>query len=49
MGVPVVVEGWVSLRSLPPKEVMVALVVKAILAVGGRGVGWVVAVWIGLD
>jgi hypothetical protein len=42
--VPVVVEGWVSLWSLPPKEAMVALVSKGILVVvilfvGGDG--WV--------
>jgi hypothetical protein len=33
MGVPVVVESWVSLKSLPPKEAIVLVVLKVILAV----------------
>lgn len=35
MGVPVVVDWWVSLRRVPPKEAMVARVSKAILVVAG--------------
>lgn len=41
MGVPVVVDWWVSLRRVPPKEAMVALVSKPILVVAdwdGEGV-----------
>lgn len=34
---PVVVELWESLRSWPPKEVMVALVSKDILSVAAAG------------
>lgn len=34
---PVVVELWESLRSCPPKQVMVALVSKDILNVAGGG------------
>jgi len=34
MGVEVVDEEWVSLRKRPPKEAMVALVVKAMVTVG---------------
>jgi hypothetical protein len=35
MGVVVLVDWWVSLKSLPPNEAIVALVVNAILGGGG--------------